>query len=425
MFSQRRINDQIAEIIFDDPLLFCELVLKWKPFPYQEKLLRDSSKRIVVCAGRQVGKSTTIAAKAIHFTLTHPRTTTLIVSATLRQSMLMQDKILDFIEGSPIRRSVTYRSRTRLRFSNGSWIIALPAGRYGATLRGHTAHLIILDEASFIYEEVISNAVLPQISTTDGAIWMLSTPWSKDHIFYRAFTSPEWSSYHLPSSANPLIKKEFLEEQRVLVGDRRFRLEYDAEFVEDEDSFFPMGLIQSCLSDYEPRVSPKGENYMGFDFGGREDLNAITTVERQENKIIVQYCKAWMQDDYTGATLQVHDHHRAYSHRIVCVEEIGAGISVVEHLKELKALTLSVKSSDIQKVLLNLRTLMERKEISISHDLTELIASLNCIEFQRTRTGGYTFSHRSGTHDDLGRALSLACWAVRQGSGRFVPLSVS
>ncbi|MEM3708835.1 MAG: phage terminase large subunit [Nitrososphaerales archaeon] len=395
--------------------------MKWKPFSYQEKLLRDESKRIVVCAGRQVGKSTTIAVKAIYFALTHPKTNTLIISATLRQSMLMFDKILDFIEGSPIRKSLTYRSRTRLRFSNGSWIIALPAGRYGSTLRGHTAHLIILDEAAFIYEEVISNAVLPQISTTDGSVWMLSTPWSKDHIFYRAFTSPEWSKYHLPSSINPLIKKEFLEEQRKLIGDRRYRLEYEAEFVEDENSFFPMGLIQSCLSDYEPRISERGENYLGFDFGGREDLNAIVSVERKD-KLIVQYCKAWMQDDYTGATLQVYDHYKLYSHKIVCLEEIGAGIPIVEHLKELSVPTLSVKSYDIQEVMLNLRALMERKEVSISHNFTDLIASLNCIEFQRNRAGGYTFSHKYGAHDDLGRALALACWAAKQGKGKFLPI---
>ncbi|MGB9659358.1 MAG: hypothetical protein ACPLY9_02375 [Nitrososphaerales archaeon] len=29
--TQRRINDQIAEIIFNDPVLFCEVILKWKP----------------------------------------------------------------------------------------------------------------------------------------------------------------------------------------------------------------------------------------------------------------------------------------------------------------------------------------------------------------------------------------------------------
>ena len=52
---------------------------------------------------------------------------------------------------------------------------------------------------------------------------MLSTPWDKDHIFYRAFSDAKgWSVYHLPSSANPLISKEFLEEQRRLIGKERY-----------------------------------------------------------------------------------------------------------------------------------------------------------------------------------------------------------
>jgi reverse gyrase len=117
-----------------DPVTFARKILKFEPFSYQVQLLRDQNKRIVVCAGRQVGKSTTIAAKAIHFAVTNPRTTTLIVSPTLRQSMLMFDKILDFLENSPLRRSVRYKSRTRIRFSNGSWVVALPCGRYGHTL---------------------------------------------------------------------------------------------------------------------------------------------------------------------------------------------------------------------------------------------------------------------------------------------------
>ncbi len=111
-----------------DPVLFSKLVLQFMPYEYQQKLLHDKSKRICACMGRQTGKSLTIAAKAIHFATVNPRTTTLIISATLRQSTLMFEKVLNFIENSALRKSVSYRSRTRIKLSNGSWIIALPSG---------------------------------------------------------------------------------------------------------------------------------------------------------------------------------------------------------------------------------------------------------------------------------------------------------
>ncbi len=104
-----------------DPITFSKFVLEFNPFPYQSDFLKDGSKRIVVCAGRQVGKSEMTSARAIWFAISHPKTNTLIVSATLRQSMLMFDKIISKIESSPLIESyLKYRSRTRLRFKNGS-----------------------------------------------------------------------------------------------------------------------------------------------------------------------------------------------------------------------------------------------------------------------------------------------------------------
>jgi hypothetical protein len=153
--------------------------------------------------------------------------------------MLMFDKILDFIEAGPLRRSVKYRTRTRVKFSNGSWIIALPSGRYGHTLRGHTAHLIILDEAAFIPIEVIENVVFPMLATTNGDCWMLSTPWGTDHTFYRAWNSPDWSKHHWPTSVNLLVSPQFLEEQKGLIGEERFRIEYLAEFRERGGQLLP------------------------------------------------------------------------------------------------------------------------------------------------------------------------------------------
>ncbi|MEM2902861.1 MAG: phage terminase large subunit, partial [Candidatus Bathyarchaeia archaeon] len=171
------------------------------PYPYQERILRDESKRIVACAGRQVGKTTITALKAIHFAFTNPRKTILIVSPSLRQSIIMFDRILDFVELNPlIKKQVTRKTRTLVHFKNGSRIIALPCGPEGRTLRGHTCDMIILDEANFVPDQVLASVIIPMIATTDGYLVMLSTPWTRDSYFYRAFTNPAYSSYHFPSS---------------------------------------------------------------------------------------------------------------------------------------------------------------------------------------------------------------------------------
>lgn len=401
-----------------DPVVFAEKVLGFKPFPYQSQLLHDDSKRIVICAGRQVGKSTTIAVKALHFAATNPSTTTLIVSASLRQSMLMFDKILDFVEASPLRRSVTYRSRTRLRFSNRSWIIALPAGRYGATLRGHTAHLIILDEAAFIPVEVIENVVFPMLATTGGACWMLSTPWGLDHTFYRVWNSPDWSKHHWPSSVNPLISKEFLEEQRRLVGDERFRMEYLAEFVAEEDSFFPIALLRSCVEDFDAELS-SGLSW-GYDPGGKSSLAAIVAVEEAGDKYYVVFHKTFATDSYVDTNNFLADMHRQYPFSRLVFDRTGIGGPLEEHLHSLglPVEPVVLTQNTVQELMFNMKTLLEQKRLILPPS-TELLNHLNTVVAKKTWSGRHTFQKRSGAYDDLAYALALAIMP-RVGGSRIV-----
>ncbi|MEM3019369.1 MAG: hypothetical protein QXO92_03865, partial [Candidatus Bathyarchaeia archaeon] len=112
-----------------DPIDFAREVLKFQPTNYQEAFLRDPSKRILLCWSRQSGKTTTIAAKAIWYALTHPGTLTLIVAPSLRQSMILSDRIQDFLARlSPeLRRAwIAKQQRTQILFRNQSRIIALP-----------------------------------------------------------------------------------------------------------------------------------------------------------------------------------------------------------------------------------------------------------------------------------------------------------
>lgn len=230
----------------EDPVVFARDVLDFKAFDYQQDLLYDVSKRICACMGRQTGKSSTIAAKALHFASTGNKRTILIVSATLRQSMLMFQKINRFIDSGELLGALEHRTMTKVVFANGSSITALPCGNDGGTLRGYTANVVIIDEASFMPEDVIMNVLMPMIATTKGYCWMLSTPWDRNHVFYRIFNDARWSRYHLPSSMNPLIDQEFLNEQKELIGKERFAMEYLAEFIDDSRSYFPVSLIMKC-----------------------------------------------------------------------------------------------------------------------------------------------------------------------------------
>ncbi len=402
----------------DDPVPFSKIVLGFNPFPYQEKLLRDPSKRICACMGRRSGKSSTIAAKAVHFAITRPKVRILIVSPTLRQSMEMFDTLANFVYTSPyLLSSIREKTRTRIIFTNGSKVEALPCGPSGHTLRGKEAHLLILDEAAFIPEEVLTNVTFPMVAATDGYIWLLSTPFDRDHVFYKAFTSKDWSIYHLPSSVNPLIKPEFLQEQKELIGEERFAMEYLAEFVDDAHAYYPMTLLRPCIQDYQLTPQP---GFGGEDPGGKESYAAFAVVAREGQTLKVVHALQERGLTYTEFNLKVADYnkrHRLFSH---IVDQTGLGGPIVEHLQQLglRVQGLNLNDRNKEQILSNLKLLFEQKSIVFPHDLA-LINSLNAIEYERTRIGGYKFSHRRGTYDDLAMALALACWGVRGGEPTF------
>jgi hypothetical protein len=447
-----------------DPVYFASAVLSgFEPYPYQRKFLRDMSPRIVVCAGRQVGKSTMTAARALWFAIARAKTTTLIVSSTLRQSMLMFNKITGFVEGSNLLKGSVKRStRREIVFTNRSSIVALPCGPFGSSLRGHTAHLVCLDEASFVPESVISEVIFPMLATTKGTMIMLSTPYDRSHSFYNAFTSPTWSKYHFPSSVNPLVSAEFLEEMRELYGEKVFRQEYLAEFVEDERAYFPMSLLRSCVhvcsvpttaercefcEVFAGRADPPAgaDLYAGNDPGGIRDPAALVIVQkcvmdvgkdplnmkratgfrvvRAETYVLprgksAEEEESLRQNIYTDFTVKVADMHKKMRFKRLFVDSSGLGEPIVEHYRQLGVPVEGMKLTQDRKQELfsNMRLLFEDRRVVVPNDVA-LLSNMNCIEAERTRMGGFSFEHRSGTHDDLAYALALALWAGGRGGG--------
>ncbi len=393
-----------------DAIEFAVAVLNWRPFPYQEELLADESKRICVCAGRQTGKSTTVAVKALHFALTNPNARVLLVAPTLRQSTNLLEKVVEFVWGSPVcARLLRKRSRTELSFRNGSRIVALPSGTLGNTIRGLTADLVIVDEAAFVPERVITDVLMPQIATTDGRFWMVSTPWDKNHVFYRCFNDPAWSVKRWPTTACPLVRPSFIEEQRRLMGEEAFRREILAEFVDDSDNFFTSELIRSCIDDYSPGELKDGKLYAGFDWGGRADPNAVAVVESSAGHVRLVHTETWMSESYTYSVNRVVGLYRQMGFDLV-LEEIGAGIPIREQLESYGIRVIGVGPDEVERAMLALKVMMEGGRVRIYLDHA-LIASLQSVKFERTRRGHLVFHHPYGTRDDLARALALACYA--------------
>jgi len=420
----RNLLRQKFEGLADSPVVFAEKVLKIKPFPYQTKLLEDPSKRIVAVWGRQTGKTTTIAVKAIYFTDTNPNVTVLITAPSLRQSMIMFDRIAAFIFSSAyLRNKVVRATRTLIHFENGSRIIALPCSEN--LLRGYTANMVILDEASWIPEEVITQVFFPMLSTTQGYAIFLSTPWDKNHFFYKAFVNPNYSPHKVKSEECPLIKLEFLEEMRANMTREAYLMEYEAEFVEALNSYFPQDLIRRCvelaqklgleLHTHLEQDFPEGEYYAGVDFGKLQDYSVLAVVKVEDNTIKLFYLHEFpLGTPYTQVIGHLVRANEKFQFSGVLVDQTGVGEPVLEEIRnqgvDCEGIKFTIQTKE--DLLSGLKMAMEQGRLALPYH-RRLCTQINEQQYAYSKSGHLQFSHPPNSHDDMLWALALAVAASR------------
>jgi hypothetical protein len=218
-----------------------------EPDPWQERLLRSSSDRVLLNCCRQSGKSTMTGIIALHRALYHPGSLILCLAPALRQSQELFTKILRFYRD--LRRPVApeVERKLSLELENRSRIVALPGSE--KTIRGFSGvSLLILDEAARVKDEDYYG-VKPMLAVSGGSLMMLTTPYGKRGVFYEEWTSGAgWERYEVKAEEVPRITPEFLEEERAALPSWVYRQEYLTSFEETEDQVFTTDMIDRAVT---------------------------------------------------------------------------------------------------------------------------------------------------------------------------------
>ncbi len=205
--------------------------------PWQSKLVRSQSSRVLVNCSRQTGKSTTTAVLADHTAFYKSNSTILLLSPSLRQSGELFRKCLGIYRALDKPVSAEAETALRLELANGSRIVSLP-GKEG-TVRGISkVDLLIIDEASRVPDELYV-AVRPMLAVSGGRLVALSTPMGTRGWWYEAYRKREaWEYYEVPATECPRITPEFLEEEQESMGEWWFKQEYLCQFLDAQTSAF-------------------------------------------------------------------------------------------------------------------------------------------------------------------------------------------
>src|SRR6266702_2516487 len=427
----KRQVSKIHEGIPTDPIEFCSSILNFTPTPYQEQFLRDKNQFISLRWSRQSGKSFVVSARLIWEAVVNNGTHIAIVAPSYRQSRLVLRKIAVFLERVP-NRLISIVEKTRIVFRNGSSIEALPNSPL--TIRGPTFHLVYCDEMNFIRDDVeLYDAILFTLATTNGSFIASSTPASRDGLFYKICFAPEYSdftrshvSWRDAVEPNGPLKKNILDRVRRQLESNpwRWTREMEAEFAEDENSFFPLSLVTSCVDgelEYVPFEAKLSDRliYIGVDFGKHRDHSVVAAIdydnESREARLIHMHRFA-LETEYASVIGYVKALcTRWQTIRRVSTDVTGVGDFITEEMKksgipQVEGILLTLPSK--ADILGNLKQMMQTKKLAMPYD-SELVTEMNGERYEMMKSGQIQFSHPEDSHDDRLWALALACYGTR------------
>lgn len=412
--------------ILASPTLFAITLLGVKPTRYQADLLEANRDAIVVW-GRQCGKTTTLAIKALHYALTHPKRVVLIIAPTQRQAAIMYGRILAYCEDNDfIKKHTPKLTQSAVQFDSGSTIHCLPAGHEGTSIRGYAASMIIFDEAAFIPDSVFM-AVRPSMAV-QGEITVLSgTPFGKHGYFYNMYRANElkkpaartWDTFHVRSSDSPLINKAYLEEMRHSLTADQFSQEFDAEFTADNMSYFPAPLLMSAMDDYEYALPvlkklPVGTKLiMGVDVAraGSDETALCLCSVTADNNYKVEWSKQYGHLSIVETAGHIVELAIEYPDMKIYIDETGVGAGALDVVKErnVDATGIVFTTATRNKMYQNLKMALEQRRVKYSGEDRKMTRQFDNYTGKASSDGSFHIVKGDG-HDDCVDALAL-CFA--------------
>jgi hypothetical protein len=137
--------------------------------------------------------------------------------------------------------------------------------------RGRKYHRAIIDEFEKAKrgQEAWEATIRPTLTDYRGDAWLQSTPKGLGtyfhHLFEQAETKDNWSRWQLPTSDNPHISLDEIEEARGQLAPLIFEQEYLAQFVKKSDKPWMYAFEETHISD-AIQLNEQLPVYLSFDF---------------------------------------------------------------------------------------------------------------------------------------------------------------
>jgi hypothetical protein len=393
---------------------------------------------LVCVASRRSGKGRIGAALAVHAALLTDHSAVLApgevgfvacVSPTRSQAQILLDYCRGYLDASPLlRQEVRDVTADEIRLKNGNVICTLASDF--RSLRGRTLLVGLMDEASFLKDELSSSpdiecarALLPGLATTNGMLVILSSPYRRQgllferHRKYFGKNDDDTLVIQAPSQLlNPTLDTNIIasaEDADAFAA----RSEWLGEFRNDLASYLDDATLEQAIEYGRPLELPPRAHHRYSAFcdpsGGRSDAYVIAICHREGERVIADVVRGVHAPfDPQSVTKEFAELAREYG----CTKIVGDNYSadwVTTAWRE-AGLAYQLSEKNKSQIYLEALPLFTRSLISLP-DHKHLLRELRLLERRTHRSGKDTVDHGPRGNDDFANAL-CGC-AVQVSSG--------
>ena len=300
--------------------------------PDQYAIAESDSQIKVVACGRRWGKSLTARTIAFIIAAAGGRVAWVVptyknAKSTWREAELVAKGLENF--GVTIN-----KTEKTIEFPNGGFVGIYSADNADA-LRGDSFHLVVLDEAAFMSEDVFTEVSLPLIADTGGTLMAIGTPRGRNwfHALYQdglpgPNKDPDIQSWHAPTHANPdkRVQKWIKMAKRKMPEDS-FRQEVLAEFLETGGAVFK-NVDSVCIG--KPLLVPLiGHRYVcGVDLAKLKDFTVFSVFDVITGHQV--HVERYQRVPYHKQAAYLAALHRIWHFQTIVVEQNNVGEQFIE-----------------------------------------------------------------------------------------------
>jgi len=243
----------------------------------QQIISNDPARFRVVVAGRRFGKSYLAINELAKFAR-QPNQKCLYIATTYRQAKgVIWNDLLQLLSEKNWIKKINH-SDLQITLVNNS-TITLRSSENKEALRGLKFSFIALDEYADMDPDVFSTILRPTLSDTGGHAMFIGTPKSKNHfwdLYIQAGVLEDWSSHSYTTIQGGHVTPEEIEAAKRDMGEREFRQEYEAQFIDYSGTIFYAFSDQNIAS--APAIDSTTPIYCGGDFNVDPMTCVISTV---------------------------------------------------------------------------------------------------------------------------------------------------